>query len=399
MATVFRNHNSPIYRARFTNAEGKRVSRTTGTTSKREARKIAESYEAKERAKREEGADLPKAFERVLNAAAGEASSGTLTLSRTEELLLRLHRQANPDYREVTVTGWFREWIDQQAEHVQESSLRGYRNDLELLRTAFGSSTAEMSLSKLKADDLRNAISKAHQSRKAATVNKALRSFRRACEAAVAENLISRNVAKNVRPLKETDSTKKAPFSHEEIRKLIPTAEANDWFLKKDIVKKDIAGEWAGLITLAAFTGLRLGDLLRLEDKHVVGTDLQLVTEKTSKSLKIPLAPPCLRWIGERKGKFFPTLARQSKGTTSTQFTRLMAKAGIDRDVNLSGDLTARRSFHSLRHTFISWLADRGVNPDVRQKLTGHSSPGIHAGYSHYDEELQRAIEVLPAEL
>ena len=31
MATLFKNKNSPIWRARYTNAEGRRVSKTTGT--------------------------------------------------------------------------------------------------------------------------------------------------------------------------------------------------------------------------------------------------------------------------------------------------------------------------------------------------------------------------------
>jgi hypothetical protein len=48
MSTLFKNANSPIWRARYHDRDGKRVSRTTGTKSKREARRIAEGFEAEE---------------------------------------------------------------------------------------------------------------------------------------------------------------------------------------------------------------------------------------------------------------------------------------------------------------------------------------------------------------
>ena len=49
-----------------------------------------------------------------------------------------------------------------------------------------------------------------------------------------------------------------------------------------------------------------------------------------------------------------------------------------------------------LRHSFTSWLAEADVHADVRQKLTGHSSAGVHARYTHHDEALERAVASLP---
>jgi integrase len=74
-----------------------------------------------------------------------------------------------------------------------------------------------------------------------------------------------------------------------------------------------------------------------------------------------------------------------------------MKLAGVPTQVKLAGGITGSRSFHSLRHTFATWLADADVQADVRQKLTGHSSSSIHARYSHHDEALDRAIEKLPS--
>jgi site-specific recombinase XerD len=52
--------------------------------------------------------------------------------------------------------------------------------------------------------------------------------------------------------------------------------------------------------------------------------------------------------------------------------------------------------FH-LRHSFTSALANAGVAPELRMKLTGHKSAEIHRGYTHLElETLKDAIKKLP---
>jgi integrase len=41
--------------------------------------------------------------------------------------------------------------------------------------------------------------------------------------------------------------------------------------------------------------------------------------------------------------------------------------------------------YHSLRHSFVSRLANLEVLPDVRRQLAGHSSDEIHRRYVHLD--------------
>jgi integrase len=78
------------------------------------------------------------------------------------------------------------------------------------------------------------------------------------------------------------------------------------------------------------------------------------------------------------------------------QFGAIMKKAGVTKEIELPGGIKAVRSFHSLRHTFASMLAEADVHADVRQKLTGHSSSKIHQRYTHHDEALDRAVGMLP---
>ncbi|MDA7881043.1 tyrosine-type recombinase/integrase [Akkermansiaceae bacterium] len=392
MAFVTKRPGGSIFYACWKGANGKQIRRSTGLTSKREAQKRANEWESNDLKTKVDQTGVQREFTRILETGMREAEGGDLTLSRLEELLNRAHRIANPDYREVSVGSWYSEWSSQQAAYVSDSTQNGYRNDFDLLKEALGSKKFALPLRELTSEDVRKAIAKAHKDRTASTVNKALSSFRRAIDAALAENLVSSNVVKQVRPLKKTDSTKRAPFTLDEVRTLLNSAKTD-----KNFTERKIADEWVGFITLGAHTGLRASDLCKLTRKNVSGDSIELVVGKTGKTLKVPLSPPCIGWIGKKRGAFFKKLALQPGGTTSTQFTNLMKKAGVPRDIVRAGDQTARRSFHSLRHTFTSWLANQDIHADVRQKLTGHSSAGIHALYTHHDESLVKAIETLPA--
>jgi len=76
-----------------------------------------------------------------------------------------------------------------------------------------------------------------------------------------------------------------------------------------------------------------------------------------------------------------------------------MEQAGFDQDkVQAGRNEFSRKSFHSLRHSFSSALANAGVSADVRMKLTGHKSADVHQRYTHMQlEPLKKAIATLPA--
>ena len=72
------------------------------------------------------------------------------------------------------------------------------------------------------------------------------------------------------------------------------------------------------------------------------------------------------------------------------RFLTRTTKDGAARD-------TAKRSFHSLRHTFTTWLASESVPEEVRRKMTGHTSTRSHQQYTHHElETLKGAVEKLP---
>jgi integrase len=54
-------------------------------------------------------------------------------------------------------------------------------------------------------------------------------------------------------------------------------------------------------------------------------------------------------------------------------------------------------SFHSLRHSFSSLLANAGIPEELRMTLVGHRSKAIHQQYSHHElARLRDAVAVLP---
>jgi integrase len=392
MATVYRYSGKPQWFARFFDADGKRISRATGTESKRRAKEIAADLESKERAKRAGDPHTPKAFAAILETATREATNGELTLARAEDLIRRLHQIANPSFRVVSLKDHLDAWVAAQTPHVAPRTIKVYEDMARRVVATLGPRTASAPVGDLTQEIVEKALiaitrTKVKGTKRtitAATANMDLRALRRALGDAVKQGLARANAAEGVRPLPENDSTERAPFTSQEVRTLIDGASSD---------------QWAGAILIAAHTGLRLGDVIRLNQSHVEGTRLVIRPEKTKhsrKTITVPLTPPCLGWMSGRHGDFFPDLKDCKTGTLSTQFVRMMDRNGIPRDITEAGDVTKRRSFHSLRHSFASWLADADVHADVRQRLTGHQSAGVHGRYTHHDEALERAVAKLP---
>ena len=166
------------------------------------------------------------------------------------------------------------------------------------------------------------------------------------------------------------------------------------------------------MILCGYFTGLRLRDCAQLQ-WHSVDLDKLLLTtqtRKTRKTVTVPIHPQFGSWLerqtrGIGKAPVFPTLAGKSgagKSGLSMQFKRIMDRAGIQgrilRQATGAGRSQSSLSFHSLRHTFNAALANAGVSVEIRQKLTGHTSPEMNAIYTHHElAPLRAAIGLIPA--
>lgn len=381
MATVFWKGKQWI--AQWYRPDGSRVKRGTKCEKKREAERLAAEMEAKDRkAETKHG----RAFEEILSRIAADARSGKLSTDRSTDYLTELRRVADPDFKIVSLADYLTGWRESRKPHVETSTADAHEYMQTRLEKHLGKNVMASPITELTREQVERALRKSKDSGlKGSSVNQELRILRQALKQAHDDGLISKNPTSGIKPFPESDSVERAPFEAEEVRRMIDHPKTTE--------------EWQGMILFGAHTGLRLSDVAALGRHNIEGTDIVIRPKKTKRSkktIRIPLTPPLLAWIGDKQGAFFPRAASVKVATLSTQFPRIMARAAVPADVTLPGGIAARRSFHSLRHSFTSWLAEADIHADVRQKLTGHSSAAVHAKYTHHDEALARAVATLP---
>lgn len=155
------------------------------------------------------------------------------------------------------------------------------------------------------------------------------------------------------------------------------------------------AKDWraAGLLRLAMLTGMRRGELLSLQWKHI-DLDrgfLRIVDPKGGKDASIPLNDAARRVLAElpRPGSDFLFPGRSGRACDLKK-----PIAAIKKAAGLPADF---RPVHGLRHFFASTLASSGqVDLHTLQRLLNHKTPQMTQRYSHLrDEALQRATGVM----
>lgn len=155
-------------------------------------------------------------------------------------------------------------------------------------------------------------------------------------------------------------------------------------------------GTYKLLIKTAIFTGLRLGELLRLKWEDVNLADGYLIVRESKTEAgtgrRVALAPFLVRSLAgedETEGLVFRSLAGTPIGARNAlrALHRALEQAGIP-----------RIRFHDLRHTFASLLIAQGLDVTYVSKQLGHSSPQITLRiYAHIFEPERREEEAKSA--
>lgn len=177
------------------------------------------------------------------------------------------------------------------------------------------------------------------------------------------------------------DTVRKRALSVEEIQSLLSAAE----------------GETKTLFMLGLFTGLRLGDCVRLEWNAVRFIDgyIALVPHKTSTTsraiVEIPLLPELrselqsLAGFSIGRGPILPTLLAAFNHSESSFHRNAIEPVFKRAGITSSPGLGRRRDvgFHSLRHTFVTICALHGVPLNVVQSIVGHTTVQMTEYYAH----------------
>ena len=215
-----------------------------------------------------------------------------------------------------------------------------------------------------------------------------------AFESAQKEGSIPHNPWKAVPVLRDPDKQRKQVFTPTQIQTLLNAA--------SDSLK--------GLILFGYFTGLRLQDIVNLkwENLDLATGMLRITAKKTDKEVALALHSDVKSWLASQAGKsgkgyVLAELKSQSAPHLSRCFTRFMARAGVQGELireakGKSGNNLSGVTFHSLRHTFISAMANAGVSKELRMEIVGQTTGAVHKVYTHHEtERLRSAITTIPS--
>jgi integrase/uncharacterized small protein (DUF1192 family) len=135
-----------------------------------------------------------------------------------------------------------------------------------------------------------------------------------------------------------------------------------------------------------AFTSLRYSDLKALRTAHISDNRIDMMTQKTSDHISIPLIDSAIAILEKYKGKetkdghVFNVTWNQELNNTIKEAAK---EAGIDRDIIDTYYVGTQRkeeqhkfydiiSCHDARRTFVSCSLAMGIPPQVVMKCTGH---------------------------
>lgn len=375
MASVFQKPKSAYWYAAFRGPSNERTQRSTKQRSKADAIRIAQEWERLANMGRK----------RMLT----EAQARTVVSQIVEYALgepLHFH----------SCRAWLKEWLAGKRGAVAARSLEKYEQVIGEFLEHLGE-RADLPLAGIGPRDVRSfRDSMASGRRSAGTVNQTVRKVLTApFAAAVRLGYVTMNPCAAVEALKDDADAERDTFTSEQVAELVNAAE----------------GDWKGAVMCGFYTGLRLRDVtdLRWECVDFDASVLRLKTRKAGAVLTLPLHPELAEWLrshrrGIGKAPVFPTLAGKGTGGRhglSGRFSTIMEKAGVRGKVLRGADGKGRKthslSFHSLRHSFVSALANAGVSQELRRKLSGHADERSHARYTHHEMEVLRtAVEKLP---
>ena len=144
MASIYKTSQSRFYFARFSDGSGsgKRISKSTKTESKREAKRIAAEFESAARklvAKEAVDSEIPAMIRRTVELAALESQQGRLTLQRAEELIRLMHQAANPSDTGSSFRRFAGEWLDIKEKDTAATTWRAYSDAVKAACAILGS--------------------------------------------------------------------------------------------------------------------------------------------------------------------------------------------------------------------------------------------------------------------
>ena len=372
MPSLWRREKSPYWFCCYTSADGQRLKKSTKQRDRKKAWEICLAIERAEAC----------------------AKNGSLTEQRAKKIIGEIvERTTGEPLHHYVADDWFAEWLAGKTQTKSAATAERYRQVTRDFLESLGK-RAKLSLAHVTPKDIRayrDAELAAGKSPR--TANLSVKIVSAVFNSALRQGYIATNPCTALERLPEK-TAERSTFTSKQVAKLVSSAE----------------GDWRNLILAGYYTGARLSDLSSLRWNAIdLKTGLIAFTaSKTKKPVTIPLHTELeqhlLKTPGVGGAFVFPSLAGKGTGGKlglSGQFAAIMARAGIEGKITrhtAQGRANSSLSFHSLRHSFNSALANAGVSQEIRQKLTGHASAETNRIYTHLElAPLRTAVEKLPA--
>lgn len=386
-----------FFRVPQPDGSSKQVKKCTKKESKPEALEAARLLEKAALGEARAGDDVSKALLGKVKEASELAMKGSLTPFKGRQLVSDMMTIAGVGELKIyTVQEWVTEWISMKERTVSKATLSFYRTVTKRF-LKFLSEKSEKPLESIATAQIRSFRDSIAEINTAKTANHYAVALKALFGDAVAEHLLLQNPTTPLKSLAEDDSTSRAPFEPEEVAAILTACPSP---------------AWEGMVLLGAYAGLRIRDAANLTSSNVLPDRLKLTPSKTkgktkakSKSVEIPIHPELTTYLKSHPPSpfpgtpLFPELAGKPTGGrdgVSTQFGSIMKGAGVSNVVTIDGE-QKKRSYHSLRHSFVSWMSNADVSPELRKKLSGHSTDSSHQIYTSLElETLAGAIKKLP---
>ena len=372
MAYVWKHPKSPFWMAVYRNEQNQWRKKTTKKTAKTAALALAIEWER----------------------AAGLGRDKILTEAVSREVIGGiLERTTGEKLRQSTVREFCAEWMRGKTNSRQAGTATRYESSVARFNELLGVK-ADRPISAVTPHDCQKFYDQLAEKKLApATMRVEMKTISSVFNFARRLGLIATNPAAAVQLPERIKQVKRKVFTPAQVQMLINEA----------------TPEWKTCILLGYYAGLRLSDCVTLtwEAVDFVGGKVVVETHKTGETLEIPLHPTLKAQLskiaGDSTGAICPGLAAVPVGGRSglsKQFLAIMRRAGIGNDaVDTGGQRQlSRLSFHALRASFNSGLHNKGVDQELRRKLTGHKSDAMNDRYTRTEiQTLRDAVNKLPA--
>jgi len=196
------------------------------------------------------------------------------------------------------------------------------------------------------------------------------------------------------------DNRRQRFLTHVEADKLMAALQVKSPILYDMALLSLHSGLRAGEIFKLTWTDIDIGrgsmfirDPKNVHNRHAYMTEAvkaMLTTRKAAKDAKAKLATDKDEKVSDL---VFPSRKIEQVDRISKTFSRVVDELELNKDIT---DARQKVVYHSLRHTYASWLAQDGVNLFTIKELLGHSQISMTERYSHLQPgTFQSAVKVL----